>query len=148
MTETEREIMTMDELFFFDGKPEDLALYEALQDRLAAIGEFSTVVHKTQISLKNRRVFACVSMLRVLPKKLLPTHYLVLTLCLPYPLDSPRIAVKTEAQPNRWTHHLVLGSSDELDDELIGWLRLAYEFGNRMLNRNEQDGNYQGKSAK
>ena len=132
MPETERETMTMDELFFFDGKPEELALYEALLDRLAGIGIFTPVVHKTQISLKNRRVFACVSMLRVLPKKLLPSRFLVLTLGLPYPLDSPRIAVKTAAQPNRWTHHIVLGSSDELDDELLNWLRQAYEFGNRI----------------
>ena len=124
--------MTMDELLFFDGKPEELALYEALLDRLAALGAFSAVVHKTQISLKNRRVFACVSMLRVLPKKQLPSHFLVLTLGLPYPLDSPRIAGKTEAQPRRWTHHIVLGGIDELDAELQTWLRQAYEFGNRI----------------
>ena len=123
--------MTMDELFFFDGKPEELALYEALLGRLAALGAFSVVVHKTQISLKNRRVFACVSMLRVLPKKLLPPYFLVLTLGLPYPLESQRIAVKTEAQPNRWTHHIILGGKDELDEELLDWLRQSYEFGNR-----------------
>ena len=123
--------MTMDELFFFDGKPEELALYEALLDRLAALGAFSVAVHKAQISLKNRRVFACVSMLRVLPKKQLPPRFIVLTLGLPYPLESPRIAGKTEARPNRWTHHIVLGGTDELDNELLDWLRQAYEFGNR-----------------
>lgn len=122
----------MDELFFFDGKPEERALYEALLDRIAALGAFSAVVHKTQISLKNRRVFACVSMLRVLPKKLLPPHFLVLTLGLPYPLESQRIAAKTEAQPNRWTHHIVLGGPDDLDDEQLDWLRQAYEFGNSI----------------
>ena len=121
----------MDELFFFDGKPEERALYEALLDRIAALGAFSAVVHKTQISLKNRRVFACVSMLRVLPKKQLPPHFLVLTLGLPYPLGSPRIAAKTEAQPGRWTHHIVLSGAEELDAELLDWLRQAYEFGSR-----------------
>ena len=124
--------MTMDELFFFDGKPEELALYEALLDRLTTLGELSIVVRKTQISLKNRRVFACVSIFRVLPKRLLPAHYIVLTLGLPYPLDSPRIAVKTEAQPGRWTHHIVLGSASEQDAELLEWIRQAYEFGNRI----------------
>lgn len=124
--------MTMDELFFFDGRPEELALYEALLDRLQALGEISTIAHKTQISLKNRRVFACVSVFRVLPKKLLPPHYLVLTLGLPYPLDSPRIAGKSEAQPGRWTHHIVLGSASELDAELLDWIRQAYDFGNRI----------------
>ena len=124
--------MTMDELFFFDGRPEELALYEALLERLAELGAFSAVVHKTQISLKNRRVFACVSVFRVLPKRLLPPHYLVLTLGLPYPLESPRIAAKTEAQPGRWTHHILLGSGAELDAELLEWCRQAYEFGNRI----------------
>ena len=121
----------MDELFFFDGKPEELALYEALLEWIKAQGEVSAVVHKTQISLKNRRVFACVSVFRVLPKRLLPPHYIVLTLGLPYPLDSPRIAAKTEARPGRWTHHIVLGNASELDTELLEWIRLAYEFGNR-----------------
>ncbi len=124
--------MTMDELFFFDGKPEELALYETLLDQIKALGDVSVVVHKTQISLKNRRVFACVSIFRVLPKRLLPTHYIVLTLGLPDPLDSPRIAAKTEAQPGRWTHHILLRSASELDDELLEWTRLAYEFGNRI----------------
>lgn len=124
--------MTMDELFFFDGKPEELALYETLLDQIKALGDVSVVVHKTQISLKNRRVFACVSVFRVLPKRLLPAHYIVLTLGLPDPLDSPRIAAKTEAQPGRWTHHIVLGSASELDAELLEWIRQAYEFGNRI----------------
>ncbi len=124
--------MTMDELFFFDGKPEELALYETLLNRLAELGAFSAVVHKTQISLKNRRVFACVSIFRVLPKRLLPTHYIVLTLGLPDPLNALRIAVKTEAQPGRWTHHFVLASASELDAELLEWIRQAYEFGNRL----------------
>lgn len=124
--------MTMDELFFFDGKPEELALYETLLDRIKALGAFTAIAHKTQISLKNRRVFACVSVFRVLPKRLLPTHYLVLTLGLPYPLDSPRIAVKTEAQPGRWTHHIVLAGASELDAELLEWIRRAYAFGNRI----------------
>ena len=120
--------MTMDELFFFDGKPEELALYEALLDRIAALGAFSITVRKTQISLKNRRVFACVSMLRVLPKKLLPPRFLVLTLGLPYPLGSPRIAAKTEVRPKRWTHHIVLSRPEELDEALLSWLRAAYAF--------------------
>ena len=124
--------MTMDELFFFDGKPEELALYETLLDRIKALGAFTAIAHKTQISLKNRRVFACVSVFRVLPKRLLPAHYLVLTLGLPDPLDSPRIAAKTEAQPGRWTHHIVLAGASELDVELLEWIRRAYAFGNRI----------------
>ena len=123
--------MTMEELFFFDGKPEELALYEALLDRLAELGEFTALVRKIQISLRNRRVFVCVSMQRVLPKRLLPPRFLVLTLALPRPPESPRIAAKAEVRPGRWTLHIVLGSPEELDAELLDWLRQAYEFGSR-----------------
>ena len=120
-----------DTLFFFDGRPEELALYEALLEKISGFGAVTPVVHKTQISLKNRRVFACVSLARVARKALLPPHYIVLTLGLPYPLESPRIAVKTEAQPRRWTHHIVLGAESELDKELMAWVHEAYMFGNR-----------------
>lgn len=124
-------MMDADTLFFFDGRPEELALYEALLEKISGFGAVRPVVHKTQISLKNRRVFACVSMARVLRRALLPPHYLVLTLGLPYPLDSPRIAVKVEAQHRRWTHHIVLGTESELDKELMAWVHEAYMFGNR-----------------
>ena len=124
-------MMDADTLFFFDGRPEELALYEALLEKISGFGAVTPVVHKTQISLKNRRVFACVSMARVLRRALLPPHYLVLTLGLPHPLESPRIAVKAEAQPRRWTHHIVLGAENELDEELLSWLQEAYLFGNR-----------------
>ena len=120
-----------DTLFFFDGRPEELALYEALLEKISGFGAVTPVVHKTQISLKNRRVFACVSMARVLRRALLPPHYLVLTLGLPCPLDSPRIAVKVEAQRRRWTHHIVVSEENELDEELLGWVRKAYAFADR-----------------
>lgn len=43
-------------------------------------------------------------------------------------LDSPRIAVQTEPYPGRWTHHIVLSREEELDDELLGWIRASYAF--------------------
>ena len=53
-------------------------------------------VQKTQITFSNRHVYACVSFLRVKKKAELPDSYFVLTLGLPYPLESARAAVKTE----------------------------------------------------
>ena len=61
----------------------------------------------------------------------LPATWLTLTLGLPYPLDSERVAVKSEVYPGRWTTHLVLGSAAELDGELLGWLDEAYDFAER-----------------
>ena len=76
-------------------------------------------------------MFACVSFARVRRKAELPETWLTLTLGLPYPLDSARVAVKTEVYPGRWTTHLVLSSAAELDGELLGWLDEAYEFSQR-----------------
>ena len=88
-------------------------------------------VQKTQITYDHRHVFACVSFARVKRKAELPGTWLTLTLGLPYPLDSARVAGKTEVYPGRWTTHLVLGSQEELDEELMGWLDEAYAFSER-----------------
>ena len=34
----------------------------------------------------------------------------------------------SEPYPGRWTHHLVIGSVEEIDDELMDWVREAYEY--------------------
>ena len=76
----------------------------------------------------NRHLFACVSFTRVKRKAELPEGWLTLTLGLPAPLDSPRVAVRTEACPGRWTHHFVLSSIEELDEEMTSWIRASYDF--------------------
>ena len=123
-------MMDADTLLFFDGRPEELSLYEAILGRIRVLGDVTPVVHKTQISLRNRRVFACVSMLRVLPKALLPEHFIVLSLGLPYALQSPRVTA-VQTGPNRWTHHIVLPTPQALDGELMNWVRDAYAFADR-----------------
>ena len=85
-------------------------------------------VCKTQISLSCGCVFACASFLRVLPKAKLPPASFVLTLGLPAPLLSPRVAARTEAYPGRWTHHIVLSRREDLDAELFSWVCQALDF--------------------
>ena len=58
----------------------------------------------------------------------LPDPYLVVTLGLPFPLESDRVAVNSEPYPGRWTTHIVIGSMSEVDDELFDWVRQAYAF--------------------
>ena len=117
---------------FFDGHQDALALYlsfeEWLYDTFPAVHKR---VGKTQITLSNRHVFACVSFARVKRKAELPDGYMVITLGLPAPLESERIAVKTEPYPGRWTHHIVVSRQEELDGELLTWVRKAYDFADR-----------------
>ena len=119
----------MDTLVFFEGHPAALELYRVFEDLLYR--EFPCVnrrVQKTQITFYNRHVFACVSFARVKKKAELPEGYLVITIGLPAPLESLRIAVKTEPYPNRWTHHIVISRPEELDGELTDWIRASYDF--------------------
>ena len=116
-------------LMFFDQHLDVLPLYQAFEELL--FDSFPVVnkrVQKTQITFSNCHVFACVSFARVKRKTELPMRYMVITLELPAPLDSERIAVKTEPYPGRWTHHIVVSTPEELDEELLSWMKTAYTF--------------------
>ena len=39
-----------------------------------------------------------------------------------------RVDAALEPYPDRWTHHIVIGSAEEIDGELLGWIREASEF--------------------
>jgi hypothetical protein len=58
----------------------------------------------------------------------LPEGYMVITLGLDGPLDSERVAVKTEPYPGRWMHHFVVSKVEELDEEMLSWIKDAYDF--------------------
>lgn len=119
----------LDALMFFEGRPRAYSLYKTFLSKLTvAVGEYNTEVQKTQITLSNKRVFACVSQMKVRRKAELPPDYIVITFGLNRPLESPRIAAKTEPYPERWTHHVVISSPDEIDGELTEWVREAYTF--------------------
>ena len=118
-----------DALMFLDQHMDILPLYQAFEELL--FDSFPVVnkrVQKTQITFSNRHVFACVSFARVKRKAELPMRFIVITLGLPAPLDSERVAVKTEPYPGRWTHHIVVNKPEELDEELLSWVRDAYDF--------------------
>lgn len=121
----------MDEqtLLFFDAMPGALPLYETFEERLfTEIDGVEKKVQKTQISFYNGRLFACVSFAKVRRAKERPPVYLVITLGTGRPIESPRIDVATEPYPGRWTHHVLISSPEEVDDELMGWVREAASF--------------------
>ncbi len=121
-----------DTLLFFSGRLEVYPLYEALLSQLLRRYPQTRIkVQKTQISFSDRYMFACVSFLRPKRKAELPENYFVLTLGLPGPLASERVAAKTEAYPGRWTTHIVVSRESDLDDELFTWLDQAHEFARR-----------------
>lgn len=118
--------MTLEELQFFTERREALPLYETLSRWI--LTEFPGVtvkVQKSQITFKERYGFAFVSLRRI---KGCPEVFIVVTFGLSHRLDSPRIAVAVEPYPSRWTHHVVLSDVNQIDGELMDWIREAHDF--------------------
>lgn len=117
-----------DVLMFFDGKPLELSLYQALFRWLEEhFPESSVRVQKSQISFYGRHLYGAAS-LPVRRRKGWPEHCLVVTLGLNRRLESPRVAVAVEPYPGRWTHHFLLTETDQIDGELLGWFQEAWDF--------------------
>lgn len=121
--------MTSDILFFFNRDPAALPLYAAFETRvLAEVDNVTIKVQKTQITFTNPRVFAAVSLLPVRKKACRPDHYITVTLGLNRRLTSSRVDAASEPYPARWTHHLLIASPEEIDGELMEWVREAAAF--------------------
>lgn len=123
------DFIDQDVLLFFHQHQTALPLYEVFSEKIAELfPDSKKKVQKTQITFSNRHVYACVSFLRVKKKAELPDNYFVLTLGLPYPLESERVVAKTEPYPGRWTTHIVISRFSDLDEELFDWMGQAYTF--------------------
>ena len=121
--------MNEEVLFFFNDHMNALPLYERLETLiLEQIPDVKITVSKTQISFSNKRNFAFVSFNPCRKAKERPHVWMTITFGLGYRKDSPRIDAATEPCPNRWTHHMMVGSVEEINDELMGWIREAAEF--------------------
>ena len=121
--------MEQDVLYFFDGKPKALSLYEAFEQKVfSEVDGVKVKVQKTQIAFSNRHNFAFVSFLPVRKAKERPKVYIVVTFGLGYCVESPRIDAAVEPYPGRWTHHVLIAGTGEIDDELMGWVKEAAVF--------------------
>lgn len=121
--------MDQDVLCFFDGKPEALPLYEAFEEKVfSEVDGVKVKVQKTQIAFSNRHNFVFVSFLPVRKAKERPEVYIVVTFGLGYCLESPRVDAAVEPYPGRFTHHVLVSGTGEVDDELMGWVKEAAVF--------------------
>ena len=129
MEEKDRYMISDDELMFFNEHPAALPLYEAFMERLLAeIDNVTVKVQKTQISFSNKYNFAFVSFLPVRKAKGRPKVYITISFGLRYQKQSPRIDAASEPYPNRWTHHMLISSAEEIDNELMEWIKEAAVF--------------------
>ena len=116
------EQVTLDD--FFAGQPDSRRIFDALRTAIDAIGPAEVRVTKSQVAFRRRRAFAWAWM---------PGAYLrgqvaplVLTLSFRQREPSPRWKEVVESYPGRFTHHLELRSTAEIDDEVRAWLQEAW----------------------
>lgn len=117
--------MTPDE--FFAGHAQSELLFEAVRREIDALGESSMRVSKSQIAFRRRRGFAWVwRPEQYLKRKAAP---LVLSISLHRRDQSPRWKEIVEPYPGRFMHHLELYEPNDVDMQVRGWLREAWEAG-------------------
>lgn len=110
---------------FFAGHPDGLAIFGAVADAVAGLDDgLVPEVQKSQIAFRRRRGFAYVWRPGQYVASQVPA---VLSLALSHPLSSPRIKAIAHPSPRVWMHHVELTGADQVDDEVRGWLREAYD---------------------
>ena len=121
--------MSPQELFFFEEHPAALPLYQRFAEQVREmVPEAVFQIGKSQISIRNRHNFAFVSFLPVRRKRDRSETYITVSFGLDRRVESPRIDQASEPYPDRWTHHVLVESLEELDDELMEWVQAAAVF--------------------
>ena len=116
-------------LFFFNEHMDALPLYQRLETLiLEQIPDVRIKVSKTQIGFFNKRGFAFVSFNPCRRAKDRPETWMTVTFGLAFRVDDPRIDVATEPYPNRCTHHVTVSRVEDMDGQLLGWIREAAVF--------------------
>ncbi len=121
-------MMNPDILLLFDKMPGTLPLYEALEKRILERFPGVTIMAKaTQVSFYNTHAFAW-AWPPFRKRKGWPDVYMLVTFGLDHQLRHPRIAESVEPYPNRWTHHVMIQRTNEIDEELMGWIEESFQF--------------------
>jgi hypothetical protein len=112
---------------FFDGHPAALEIFRAVRSVVDGLGPDSLRTSRSQVAFARRRGFAWLW----LPGTWLrhPATETVLSIALGRHDRSPRFKEVVSPSPHVWMHHLEVHDIGDLDDEVAGWLREAYEEG-------------------
>jgi Domain of unknown function (DUF5655) len=104
---------------FLEGKgPRARELFDRFEEMIAACGPYEVAPAKTRVAFMGRVRFAGVTSVS--------DRGMTISFGLPRPLSHPRIR-KLEQPVSTWyVHTLRVTSPDELDDELLEWLRESY----------------------
>lgn len=102
---------------FIGKEPAVRAMYDRLVKYAQALGPVCEEPKKTCIHLANGTAFAGVHTRK---------SALLITIRTDFPIESPRIAKSERVSKSRYHHDLRLESIEQIDEELVAWLRAAY----------------------
>jgi hypothetical protein len=107
------------------GHPLAVAALHHVHRLLAALGDVEVRTTTSQVAFRRRRGCAYLW----LPGRYLsnPSAEVVLSIVLGHHDPSPRFTEVVHPSPAHWMHHLELHTVADLDDEVAGWLRAAWE---------------------
>lgn len=94
------------------------AAYDALLTRLAALGPVVVEPKQASVHLKARTAFAGVHARK---------DHLIVQVVAEGPIGSGRVFKAEQVSKNRFHNHVRVASPQDVDDELIGWLRIAFQ---------------------
>jgi Domain of unknown function (DUF5655) len=94
------------------------ALFEGFERLIAACGPYEVAPAKTRVAFMGRVRFAGVHAIS--------DRGMTISFALPQPVRHPRIRTVERIVPGWWGHRMRITDPDELDDELLGWLRESY----------------------
>jgi hypothetical protein len=109
----------------FAAEPGALEIFRTVRGMLEALGPVEVRTTRTQVTFRRRRGFAYLWLPVAWACR--PGTLAVLSIALPHEVASPRW--KQVAHPARttWMHHLELHGPADLDAEVAGWLREAFD---------------------
>jgi hypothetical protein len=110
---------------FFAGQSVALAVYSRVCSILEQLGPVEVRTTHSQVAFRRARGFAYLW----LPGQYLakPAAYVVLSFALGRHDPSPRLKEVAHPSPKHWMHHLEINDADDIDDEVVSWLREAAE---------------------
>ena len=92
--------------------------YDALLAKLVSLGPVVVEPKKTSVHLKIRTAFAGVHARK---------DHLIVQIVLDAPVTSGRVFKTEQVSKNRFHNHVRVASPQDVDDELMSWLRSAYQ---------------------
>jgi hypothetical protein len=107
----------------FAGHPVALAILARVRSALENLGPVEIRASKSQVSFRRLRGFAYLWVPGQYLKR--PGADVVLSFALGRRAESQRFKEIVHPSPKHWMHHLETHDVDDVDDDVVGWLREA-----------------------